>query len=101
MICSLLDPAHPKFPPYASLVLSPSSADLLERRQLRLLTSTHANWPPFTPEIKEDSAIRIRYLHDGKTVTCDGDVYFAVNMHVRVEAEIGSGVCHVVDVTTA
>lgn len=52
-----------------------------------------------TPEIKADSAIRIRYRDDGEAVTCDGDVYFTVNMHVRVETEIGGGVCHVVDVT--
>lgn len=54
-----------------------------------------------TPEIKADSAIRIRYVDEGKALNCDGDVYVTANMHIRVEVEIGGGACRVVDVTAA
>jgi hypothetical protein len=52
-----------------------------------------------TPEIKADSAIRIRYVDEGKALTCDGDVYFTGNIYIRVEVEIGGGACRVADVT--
>jgi hypothetical protein len=51
------------------------------------------------PEIMGDSSLRIVYLEKGLSVTCDGDVYFTNNMRVRVNVEIGGGVCRVIDVT--
>ncbi|WP_421568660.1 hypothetical protein [Stenotrophomonas sp. PD6] len=51
------------------------------------------------PDIKGDSSLRINYRDNEENVVCDGDVYFTNNLRVRVEVEIGGGVCHVVDVT--
>ncbi len=51
------------------------------------------------PEINGDSSLRIHYRQSNEDAVCDGDVYFTNNLRVRVEAEIGGGVCRVVDVT--
>lgn len=53
----------------------------------------------FRPEVSGDSGVRIMYVEAGRSKSCEGDVYLTNNMYARIEAEIGGGVCRVVDVT--
>lgn len=51
------------------------------------------------PDVIRDSSLRITYSEAGKTVVCEGDVYFTNNLRVRVTADIGGGTCRVLDIT--
>ncbi|MDI9272377.1 hypothetical protein [Stenotrophomonas sp. PFBMAA-4] len=51
-----------------------------------------------SPEVTMDSSLRITYVENGGKVACDGDVYFTNNLYVKVEADVGGGVCRIREV---
>lgn len=50
------------------------------------------------PEIAADSSLVVTYYENNARVVCHGDVYFTNNLYVRVEADVGGGVCRIAEV---
>lgn len=52
------------------------------------------------PKITMDSSLLVFYVENGKGLVCEGDVYFTSNMYVKVEADVGGGVCRIREVSS-
>ncbi|QKW57715.1 hypothetical protein [Stenotrophomonas sp. NA06056] len=50
------------------------------------------------PKVVMDSSLLVLYVENGKDFVCRGDVYFTNNLYVKVEADVGGGVCRVREV---
>ncbi|WP_313300852.1 hypothetical protein [Stenotrophomonas sp.] len=50
------------------------------------------------PEVAADSSLLVTYYENNVRVVCQGDVYFTNNLHVKVEADVGGGVCRIGEV---
>lgn len=50
------------------------------------------------PEVATDSSLLLTYYESSVRVVCYGDVYFTNNLHVKVEADVGGGVCRIAEI---
>lgn len=50
------------------------------------------------PEVATDSSLLVTYYESSVRVVCHGDVYFTNNLYVRVEADVGGGVCRIAEI---
>jgi len=50
------------------------------------------------PKIVMDSSLLVFYVENGKDLVCHGDVYFTNSLYVKVEADVGGGVCRIREV---
>ena len=50
------------------------------------------------PEVAADSSLVVTYYENNARVVCCGDVYFTNNLYVKVEADVGGGVCRIAEI---
>lgn len=50
------------------------------------------------PEVAVDSSLVVTYYENNARVVCYGDVYFTNNLYIKVEADVGGGVCRIAEV---